>query len=74
MDNNEKILKRLSTLLKENKALKQELFEQKELNNKFREKINKLKDNLEQDVDTKNKVVHFNMVTVLYIEFLVLVQ
>ena len=69
MDNNDKILKRLSTLLKENKALKQELFEQKELNNKFREKINKLKDNLEQDVDTKNKVVHFNMVTVLYIEF-----
>ena len=69
MDDNEKILKRISKLLKENKSLKQELFEQKELNNKFREKINILKNNIEEDIDTKNKLVYFNMVTVLYIEF-----
>ena len=69
MGNNDKILKRISVLLKENQSLKTELFKQKELNNKFREKINHLKNNIEDGIDDKNKIVHFNMATVLYIEF-----
>jgi class 3 adenylate cyclase len=65
MNDNERRLKRISGLLKENKSLKEKIFNQKNTILDLQNKNDKLQNNIEKNI----KTVHYNMVTVLYIEF-----